>query len=125
MADVYIGVMRVVLRIPGARSLKDGRQVAHSLRDRVRHRFDVTFHEVEPSATPGRRTAVLTTAGNDARLIRSILDRVRGFLESSAGALVAEVDVDVFQWHPPDRGWEAIRGDLPGHESPEDAATEE
>ena len=44
---IHVGVLHMVLRINGARSLKDRRQVVRSLRDRVRHRFDVTWHEVE------------------------------------------------------------------------------
>jgi uncharacterized protein YlxP (DUF503 family) len=96
---IFIGVLRVVLHIPGARSLKEGRQVAHSLRDRVRHRFDVSVHEVEPSENHTRRVLLVTTGGNDSRAIASTLDRVRAFLEGSGDAMVAHVDVEVFRWH--------------------------
>ncbi|MBW1876953.1 MAG: DUF503 domain-containing protein [Deltaproteobacteria bacterium] len=102
---VHIGVLHLVLRISGARTLKDRRQVVRSLRDRVRHRFDVTWHEVEPSDSPARCGVVCTTGGNDSRLIRSILDRVHRFVEQSGHAWPETVDLDVFPWHPPDGPW--------------------
>lgn len=97
-----IGVLRVVLTIPSARSLKDGRAVLQRLRDRVRHRFDVAVHEVEPSEIASRRVLAVTTVGDDARQIRSILDRVRALIDQDADAIAGQVDVDVFQWHPRD-----------------------
>lgn len=103
--DISIGVLRLGLQIPWARSLKDGRQVVRSLRDRVHHRFDVSFHEIPTHSGPTRRTLVITTAGNDARTIRSILDRVVRFVETSGKCQLWQVDVDVFRWHPPERAW--------------------
>jgi uncharacterized protein YlxP (DUF503 family) len=97
---VYVGVLKAVLHVPGARSLKDSRQVVQSLRDRVRHRFDVSCHEIDPSDHPTRRALIVTTAGNDARLIRSILDRVREQITQQANAIPLTIDVDVAQWHP-------------------------
>ncbi len=43
---VFVGVVQLEVVVPGARSLKDGRMVVRSLRDRVRSRFDVSFHEI-------------------------------------------------------------------------------
>lgn len=98
---IFVGVLRMVLSIPGARSLKDRRQAVVSLRDRLRHRFDVTFHEVDPNDRPTRQVVVLTTGGNDPQVIRSVLDQIVGFTGRSGQVLLGEVDVDVFRWHPP------------------------
>jgi uncharacterized protein YlxP (DUF503 family) len=100
---LQIGVLRVVLHIPSARSLKDGRAVMQRLRDRVRHRFEVSVQEVEASEIASRRVLAITTIGDDPRLIRSILDRIRALIEQDADAIAGQVDVDVFQWHPRDQ----------------------
>ena len=105
--SIWVGVARLVLTVPGARTLKDRRQVISSVRDRLRHRFDVTFHEVGPGSDPARQTVVITTAGNDRRLIRSILDQCVGFVHGHPVAIAAEVDVDVFRWHPSGQDWAA------------------
>ncbi|MFN8522507.1 MAG: DUF503 domain-containing protein [Chloroflexota bacterium] len=44
---VWTAVCRVSLRIASARSLKDKRQVARSLVDRIRRRFNASVAEVE------------------------------------------------------------------------------
>jgi len=101
MEPIWVAVMRVVLVIPGARSLKDGRAVVRSLVDRARHRFDVSVHEVESGDALQRRTLVFTTAGNDQRTIRTLMEQVRAFVESNPDAIAGTVDLDVFRWHPP------------------------
>lgn len=44
---MVIGVARVTLHIPGARSLKDKRQVVKSLIPQIQRQFGVTIAEVE------------------------------------------------------------------------------
>ncbi len=105
MAKVYVGVLHVELHVPGARSRKDRRQVVRSVADRVRHRFDVSFHELDDPERAARQSVVITTAGNDGRLLRSILDQIRAFMESQGSFWLARVDVDVFRWHPAERVW--------------------
>ena len=102
---VYVGVLLVVLRVPGARSLKDRRQGILSVRDRVRHKFDVTFHEIGGGEDPQLQTVVMTTAGNDARLVRSVLDQCAGVVREHPIVEPARVDVDVFRWHPSPEDW--------------------
>jgi len=43
---MFVGLARVVLQIPGARSLKDRRRVVKSLKDRLRARLPVSVAEV-------------------------------------------------------------------------------
>jgi len=102
---IFVGVARVQLGIPGARSLKDRRQNIRSVADRMRHKFSVTVNEVGGSDYPGRQVLALTTAGNDSRLIRSILDRCVALASGSGRVLVESVDVDVFRWQADLRRW--------------------
>lgn len=44
-----IAHLSLELRIEGAQSLKDRRQVVRSLKDRLRHRFNISVAEVNPS----------------------------------------------------------------------------
>ena len=97
---MYVGVLRVVLHIPHARTLKDGRAVLQRLRDRVRSRFEVAVAEVDVSETASRRVLAITTVGDDGKLVRSVLDKVRALMEQDADALATDVVVDVFTWKP-------------------------
>lgn len=105
MTPVYVGVLHAQLLIQGARSRKDRRQVVWSLRDRVRQRWEVTFHLLDDDDHPGHQQVVLTTAGNDPRWLRTILDEVRAFLGASPTCWPGAVDVEVFRWHPPEGSW--------------------
>ncbi len=44
---MHVGVLRLTLHIPHARSLKDKRATVRRFRDRVRARFDVSIAEVD------------------------------------------------------------------------------
>lgn len=100
MFKVYVGVLQLTLRIPAARTRKDRRQPVRSLSDRMRHRFKLTVNEIDRGDQPTMAILVATTAGNDGRLIRSILDQASSFARSSGSLVVTGIDVDVFRWHP-------------------------
>ena len=103
---IFVGVLRVVLSVRGAQSLKDRRQGVISVRDKVRSRFDVSFHEIS-GEDHQRRTVVMTTAGNDQRVIRTVLDQCVGVVREHPVVEAAEVDVDVFRWQPSKEDWAA------------------
>ena len=94
-----------MLIIPGARTLKDRRQGVLSVRDRLRHRLEVTVNEVESTDDPQRQPIVCTAAGNDQRSIRTILDRAISVVREHAAVELGPVDLEVFRWHPPEQDW--------------------
>jgi hypothetical protein len=47
----------------------------------------------------------ITTAGSDARTVRSTLDRVASFIGQSADALVVDVAVEVLPWAANERAY--------------------
>lgn len=80
---MFVGVMRLGLHVPGARSLKDKRMVVRSFRDRVRARFDVSIAEVGAQDLHQRASFGVAVISNDAR----ICDEVLGAVASLAGGL--------------------------------------
>ena len=96
-ADIYVGLIRVELLIPGARSLKDLRRPTVSLRDRLAARFGLSVHQVSTELRPPRAVVVGVTAGNDPRELRSLLDRATAFAYGG-GAGVSRAVCDIFPW---------------------------
>ncbi|MCA9632349.1 MAG: DUF503 domain-containing protein, partial [Myxococcales bacterium] len=43
---MFVGVARIVLRLPGSRSLKDKRRVVRSYKERLASRFPVSVAEI-------------------------------------------------------------------------------
>lgn len=101
--NVYIGVLRATLVVPGARTLKDRRRVVRSVVDRLRARFPVSVHELPGPEHPGRQPIVVTTGGGDHAVVTRAIRSVQDFLETGRDSMVGALDVEVFGWHPP---WE-------------------
>lgn len=73
---MIVGSLRVRLFVRQARSLKDKRQVVKSIKDRLRHAFNVSVAEVD--AQEQRQLAVLGIAmvGSDVHHVRTTLEQI-------------------------------------------------
>lgn len=81
----YVGEMhavafRVDIRIPGAHSLKDRRQVVRSLLDGARQRFGVSAAEVGGQDTWQRASLGFAVVASEARIAEETLDAIDRFL---------------------------------------------
>ena len=73
---MIVGTLRVRLLVRESRSLKDKRQVVRSIKDRLRHAYNVSVAEVE--AEDHRQLAVLGVAlvGNEVQYVKSCLEQI-------------------------------------------------
>ena len=81
--NVHIGVCRVVLRLPGNRSLKEKRRVTRSVIDRVRSRFNVAIAEVEDNELWQRLTIGISCVSNDRGHANQVLSTVVRYIEDT------------------------------------------
>ena len=84
---MVVGSLRVRLLLRESRSLKDKRQVVRSIKDRLRHGFNVSVAEVD--ALDNRQVAVLGSAMvcNESGPIRSTFEQI---VQALRGHPVAE-----------------------------------
>jgi uncharacterized protein YlxP (DUF503 family) len=96
---VFVGIGRVVLRLPGARSLKDRRRVVNGYKDRLKARLSVSVAEV--GETEDHRTATLGIAlvAREAGEADELLARALNAADQLADAVVAERSRRVLPWH--------------------------
>jgi uncharacterized protein YlxP (DUF503 family) len=73
---MYVGVLRLSFHVPGARSLKDKRQVVRSFRDKVRAKLDVSVAEVADQDLLQRATFGVAVVSADAAVCDEILASV-------------------------------------------------
>ena len=97
---IYVGILRLKFVVPSSRSRKDRRQVLRSFRDRVRHRYTVSIHELDDPDVPTQQSFIVTTGGNNRRTIQGVLDEIADLARSGAQAWPSSVDLEVFRWHP-------------------------
>ena len=77
---MHVGVLRISLHIPHARSLKEKRSVVRRFRDRVRARFEVSIAEVDAQDLLQRAVfgvSVATFVYDDALPAAAVTENVR------------------------------------------------
>jgi uncharacterized protein YlxP (DUF503 family) len=92
---MHVGSLRVRLLLRQARTLKDKRQVVHSIKDRLRQRFNVSVAEVD--ALDNRQVAVLGIAmvANEAGFIRTALQQMVESLRVHPVAELLDHEIEV------------------------------
>lgn len=98
---MFVGIGHVVLRIPGARSLKDRRRVLNSYKDRLRVRLSVSVAEVGGDSWQHAAVGIALVA-RDAREAEELLDRALQAAHQLSGALVVDMNRRILPW---DSGW--------------------
>ena len=76
-----IGLLTVELRIDGAFSLKDKRRVLSRIRDRVRHRFNVSVAEVDANDVWNYSCLGFAVVANEQKHANRVLSKVLDLLE--------------------------------------------
>jgi len=95
--DTWIGVLRLQLRVPGSRSLKDRRKAVAQVRDRLRARGGLSVAEVGHLHDHDQAVIAVATVSRDPTEVRRALDRIAHDIESWGRALVTARDVRMFR----------------------------
>ncbi len=92
-----IAHLTIELRIEGARSLKDKRQVLRRLKDRLRHSFNVSVAEMDASDLWQRATIGVVAISDSRDYLAGLMQNVErsaGAIASQSGAEVVDTFVD-------------------------------
>jgi uncharacterized protein len=106
---MHVGVMRLVLEIPGARSLKDKRQVVRSFKERVKSRLSVSIAEVDHHDNLKLATFGVAVVSGDAAVCEELLGRVTSMAGSLPDAVLADRATEMI---PFGEGGGGIRGGI-------------
>ena len=82
---MHAGIARITLRLPNSRSLKDRRQVARSLPQRIRSRFNVSVaHDAGADGNAWQSlTLLVSCVSSDANHADAMLAEVVEFIENT------------------------------------------
>jgi uncharacterized protein YlxP (DUF503 family) len=92
---VPIAFLTVELRIEGAHSLKDKRQVVRSMKDKLRQKFNVSVAEIEATDLWQRATIGVVSISDSHDYLESLMSSVERHASKLANQTGAEV-VDSF-----------------------------
>ncbi|HEU5077029.1 MAG TPA: DUF503 domain-containing protein [Polyangiaceae bacterium] len=87
---MFVGVARVVLRLPGARSLKDRRRVVKSYKERLKARLPVVVAELGDIESYQLATLGLCSVSGELGQCEEIIQKALGMARSLADALLIE-----------------------------------
>jgi uncharacterized protein len=122
---MFVGVARLVLQIPGARSLKERRRVVKSFKDRVRARLPVSVAEVGDVERYQVATVAVALVSRDSLRCREVLSRAVSMASGLGGALLADVATEIVPFGAGGRGMrggieQALEGEIAGADDLED-----
>jgi len=89
--EMPIAKLTVELSIPHAQSLKDRRQVVRSLKDKVRHRFNVSVAELDDAGLWNRATLGLVAISGSAAYLAGQMQELDDALHRLTNGLGAEI----------------------------------
>src|SRR6185295_9684198 len=92
---MHVGVMRLELEIPGARSLKDKRQVVRSFKERVKARLSLSIAEVGHQDKLQRATFGVAVVSSDPAVCEELLGRVASMAGTLPNAIVSDRATEV------------------------------
>jgi uncharacterized protein len=93
---MIIGVLSFTLRLHGNRSLKGKRQVASSLKQKLRNKFNLAVSEVEAQDEHERLVLAAVTLSNETARVESTLQKALAMVEGSVSEEIADVSIELF-----------------------------
>jgi hypothetical protein len=87
--------LRLSLRIPGARSLKDKRKAVAQVRDRLRAKKNLSVAEVGHLNDHDRAIMVVVFTANDQRIVQSSLDQIAHEVGTWRSAVLEHTSVQI------------------------------
>lgn len=95
--NTWVGALRLLLEIPGSRSLKDRRRAVAQVRERLRARGEVSVAEVGHLHDHDRAVVAVVSVSHSSREVRRALDRIAGEVETWGRARVLSRDIRMFR----------------------------
>jgi uncharacterized protein YlxP (DUF503 family) len=106
---MFVGVLRIVLRLPASRSLKDRRRVIKSYKDRLRARLPVVVAELGNADSHQLARLGLCTVSGEHHLAEEALNKARNMANTLSDAIVVDAASEVI---PFGEGGASVRGGL-------------
>ena len=95
MSGARVAVGTVELHLPEVGSLKEKRHALKGLKEKVRHRFDVTVAEVDHHDSWQRATLAVAAVSHDSRHANEVVSKAVAFIESLVDGYVIDIEIEI------------------------------
>lgn len=95
MSAARVAVGTVELHLPDVGSLKGKRHLLKGLKEKLRHRFEISVAEVDHQDSWQRATLGLACVSGDSRQANSVISRAVDFIEDNLDGYIVDVQVEI------------------------------
>jgi uncharacterized protein YlxP (DUF503 family) len=95
MSGARVAVGTVELHLPDVGSLKGKRHVLKGLKEKLRHRFEISVAEVDHQDLWQRATLALACVSGDSRHANEVISKAIDFIEDNLDGYVTDIHVEV------------------------------
>ena len=95
MSAARVAVGTVELHLPDVGSLKGKRHVLKGLKEKLRHRFEISVAEVDHQDLWQRATLALACVSGDSRHANEVISKALDFIEDNLDGYVTDIHVEV------------------------------
>ena len=92
---MFVGLMRLSLRIPGSGSLKERRQVVASIKGRLRSRFNVSVAQIDDSEHWNGAKLGMALVGDNRDYLNGQLETILRFIEENYPVEVCGLEKEI------------------------------
>ncbi|BBD07919.1 DUF503 domain-containing protein [Desulfovibrio ferrophilus] len=93
---MILGLLRLDFRLHGNRSLKGKRQIANSLKQKLRNKFNVAVSEVEAQDSLDRLVLAVVTVSPESRRVESQLQKALNHAQAATSEELIDSQVEIF-----------------------------
>ena len=95
MRAARVALGTVELHLPAVGSLKEKRHILKGLKEKVRHRFEVSVAEVDYHDSWQRATLAVACVSHESRHANEVVSKAVHFLESLVDGNVIDISVEI------------------------------
>ena len=95
MSGARVAVGTVELHLPDVGSLKGKRHVLKGLKEKLRHRFEISVAEVDHQDLWQRATLALACVSGDSPHANEVISKALDFIEDNLDGYVTDIHVEV------------------------------
>ena len=91
-----IAILLINLFVPQANSLKSKRQVVKSMKDRIRHKFNVSIAEIGDTDKWQSTTLAIACVNSNKRFVDSVLSKIVNLVDTQAGVELVDYKIEFY-----------------------------
>lgn len=93
---MQIGCLKIEFFLHGVFSLKEKRNIANSIKQKLKNKFNISVAEIGSQDSLSRLVLGIVTVGNDGRVIQTVLNNVLNFVERITSEEITDSTMEIF-----------------------------